>query len=288
MKINFGAYDRHREGFIMASIFGFKTEIKTAQKELKKKSRIHMNYSSYEVDPKSIVVETATVPESDYSHMIVYRKDVIEEWNTGPHLTFFTFQILDQSEPWDFYDKVFPQSFKDIMYDKLYNLSPAPILKEWTDYLISYFIDSGYTQEATTMLSDNNKRFRVTVTNISLDNLIFRIRDGLSHGLISLPGETSEFMSEIKGIDAYLHNFTDTLTKKIQESFRPLFIPQQDIYSEDLKIIADYMKWSDGISLYPAQKDIAQAVSNALDTKKCCFIVGEMGVNLYRPRLIVI
>ena len=85
-------------------------------------------------------------------------------------------------------------------------------------------------------------------------------------------------MEEVQGIDSYLHEFSETFTEKIQDSFVPLFIPNQDKYSKDLQIVSDYMQWSDDISLYHAQKDIAQAVSNAFNSgKKNCFIVGEMG-----------
>ena len=284
LSVNLAAWDSSREGFIFMSAFGYSTVVKTALLELKKKCSIGLDYKYFTVYPDVIEIYSNKVPESDYSHLIVSRKDILDTATGEEHIRFYTFlqdPAAGSYSLWSMYENNgFPQAFKDQVYDKLYKMSPAPILKDWIPYLLRYFITEGFITEASTINSEGIDPLFCTSLDISVNDLIYRIKYGLQNGLISInnTNTASPFMEEVQGIDSYLHEFSETFTEKIQDSFVPLFIPNQDKYSKDLQIVSDYMQWSDDISLYHAQKDIAQAVSNAFNSgKKNCFIVGEMG-----------
>ena len=289
MSVTMAAYDRYGEGLIMMSAFDYSSSIKACVRELKKKVTVTVNYSSSIVEPKNIEVETAHVLDSDYSHMVVYKKDITYGTDSNPYLKFFTFMLTDKDNDNDITEMTsYSEEFLNLVYDKLYKMSPIPVLKEWTTFILEYLISNRYMTQATTISADENRKLFCTVTTISVEDLLSRIQYGLQEGLISINGSnsSSDFMREVDGIDEYLHQFSEPLTRKIQQSFVPLFIPQQDQYSNDLTLISDYMSWSDSISLYPAQKDVAQAVSNAFDKKKCCFVIGEMGVNCWLPYMV--
>lgn len=48
-------------------------------------------------------------------------------------------------------------------------------------------------------------------------------------------------MKAIEGLDGYLNTFSDVLAEKVQNSFIPRFIPNQNNYSQELLDFIDYV-----------------------------------------------
>jgi hypothetical protein len=268
------------------SAFGYSGAIKTAAKDLKKKCSVSMNWSGYTVYPKTMEIFTSHMPDSEYSHLIAYKKDCMYVRDGKEHIKFFAFLQLsdEENENWTDINTMsnndnYPEKLIDIVFDKLYKMSPAPILKNWIPYIMSNFIYSGELREVSVIKSENEKHTKCLVFDASVDDVVSRIQRGLRSERITIGdhGSTSPFMSEVEGIDAYLNEFSEVLTRKIQSSFTPMFTPGVDKYDVDLNSVADYMRYKDGIKLYPAQKDVAQSINNAFNKKKCAFIIGECG-----------
>lgn len=280
-------YEPYYEGFIMLSAFGYSSAVKTAARDIKKKSRIKMNYTFYDCAAKSLEASVSHVPDSEYAHIVIWKKDTIYSENGEDNLKLFVF-VEKKDEDKNTWDNLrwitdtsqYPKDLVDAVYDKLYANCPFPILKEWTPYLIHYLISNHYMRQATTKSSDGINDLFCCVIDISIATFISRLKFALSVNEIKIGdnSRTSDFMASVEGIDAYLLEYSEVLTKKIQNSFRPMYIPQQDHVSEDLTVMYDYVKCNDKISLYPAQTAVAQAVTNAFNNgKKCCFITADCG-----------
>lgn len=281
------AYESYYEGFIMMSAFGYSTAVKTAARDIKKKSRIKMNYSVFDCAPKSLEVSVSHVPESEYSHIVIWKKDTTYVENNDECLKLFVF-VKKKTEDQKIWDNLrfitdlsqYPKDLVDAVYDKLYANCPFPVLKEWTPYIINYLISNHYLRQATTKYSDGVPDMFCCVIDISIATFISHLEFALSVADITIGnnGKTSDFMATVEGIDAYLLEYSEVLTKKIQNSFRPMYIPQQDPVTEDLDIMYDYIKCNDKISLYPAQTAVAQAITNAFNSgKKACFVTADCG-----------
>jgi len=285
LNVNLGAYDRGGEGVVFMSAFGYTGAIKLASKELKKKCNVSINWNSFVMQPKTLEVFSSHMSESEYSHLIAYKKDCTYVSDSKERIKFFAFIQDKECSEWnDIYAMSntgeYPEKLTSVIFDKLYKMSPAPILRDWIPYLMTNFINGGDLREITTIASDNETPFKCFVLDISVEDVVHRIQRGLRSNRINIGGinETSVFMQEVQGIDAYLNEFSDVLTRKIQNSFTPMFVPGTDKYDIDLESVADYMYDHDHIKLYPAQKDIAQAVTNSFSLgNKCSFIIGECG-----------
>ena len=279
-----GAYDSYREGFVYMSGFGYTSVIKQAVRDTKKKFNIKLNYRTFSEVPQTVKALVTHVPESEYSHIILYKKDLVYAGGGKERLKLFIFLNKEDSDTWeDLYSAVrneCPEKLVTAVYDKLYNMCAVPILRDWTPYLLRYFVTEGFLRELATSYSEGMPHLFCAVLDIATEDIVTRLEFGLRNNLITVGdnGQTSDFMKDVKGIDAYLSQYSEVLTKKIQQSFVPMFIPQQNAYCEDLSVVYDWMKYNDDISLYPAQTDVAQAITNVFNEgKKCCFVAAEMG-----------
>lgn len=284
LNVVMAAYDRRYDGVIMVSAFGYTPAVKAAARDIKKKCNILLCYINFSEQGKALTSTVSHMQDSEYSHIVMYKKDQAYVKDGKERIKLFAFAELEEKESWaDLYDMVsrdsFPQKLLDIIYDKLYKMCPVPILQEWTPYLLRYFINEGYLRAASTCCSQGIKQVFCGILDVAVEDIVSRLQTGLQNGLITMGnGLTSPFMKDVEGIDAYLSEFSEALTKKIQTSFKPMFTPQEEPYCEDLSVVYDYMKYNDHISLYPAQTAVAQAVTNAFNEgKRACFIVAEMG-----------
>lgn len=285
MYSNLSAYGQRGDGLIFVSAFGNSTVIQQAVRDLQnKKCNVRLHWSYYQTDEKSIEVISSKLQDSDYSHLLVYRKDEqYRSWEGAECLRLHAFlELPTDVEFGDVYNmarkQTYPTELVDIIYDKLLKFSPIPVIKEWVPYIISSSITSDNFKEASIYNSDDKKNFRCYYLDIPIIDLQRMLQTALRSGTIDIDNSyTSDFMREVQGIDAYLQEFTVELTQKIQSSFVPRFIPGEDKYSVDLQALSDYMNYSDDISLYPAQKDVAQSISNTFDHSKCALVTAEMG-----------
>lgn len=286
LHVNLGAYDTNGEGLIFMSAFGYTGAIKTAAKDLKNKSSVSINWRGFVVQSKTMEVFSCHMPESEYSHLLTYKKDCTYVKDSKERIKLFAFIQSDECTCWDDIYQMsnsgkYPDALVNVVFDKLYKMSPTPILRDWVPFLMNNFINSGDFKEVTTIKSENEVSFRCYALDVSIEDIVHRIQRGLRSERITIGGvnTASPFMQEVQGIDAYLNEYSEVLTKKIQDSFTPMFVPGVDKYDIDLQSVVDYMYDKDHIKLYPAQKDVAQAVTNAYNTgKKCVLIAGECGV----------
>lgn len=286
MHMNLGAYDCINEGFIMLSAFDYTTAVKAAARDINKKNNIAIANKSFLLESKAYEVFTSRQEDSDYSHIIAYKKDAVAPDITGRE-RIVAFIFLQRKE--DLQETIqdmacnhdpYPEDLQDAVFAKLNKLSPVPILREWIPYLMDGMIENGNLYSAKTYANDTNRHFYCFVLRTYTDELINRISTGLKNQEISIKGthEVSQTMQELEGIDAYLNTFSGTLTDKIQKKFKPRFMPQHDDYSQTLKDVSDYMSCRGNLNLYHAQQDVIQATALTWKNKKSAFIIGEQGI----------
>ena len=284
LSANMGVFDRGVEGIVFASAFGYTTAVKQAEKDINRKNNSYFMSHYFTTESNAYDVHTARIPNTDYSHIIICKKDRIMGDEGHKSLSFFV--LIDDPEFQEMsvndlrFAEELPQQLQDIVFDKLYKMSPAPILKEWVSYLIRDMARNGNIRVLETYNQDEDKhKMTAYNVNVRIDWIINAISAGLRAGVISINGqnEASDKMKEVSGIDGYLNGFSETLTARIREAFVPRFVPGQDKYSKHLNLVCDYAAYHGHINLYEAQKAACQSVSNALDHKKAAFIVAEMG-----------
>ena len=284
LSANIGVMDSYGEGLVFASAFGYTANVKQAERDLKKKNTISFMryYSTSEAGMYDVSV--SKVPNSEYSHIVISKKDKLYKLPNGNEQIKAYLFIDDPTMESDIgiisRGGDVPQQLQDALFDKLYKLSPAPILKEWMEHLIRIFVSNGNLRLLETNSHDSAAHpMFAYVFQIEVNTLISYVSEALRNReiLIGDNTETSSLMQNVSGLDSYLNGFSETLATRIQTAFRPRFIPGTDTYSEALNDACDYAAYHGHMNLYPAQKSVCQAVSIALKKKKAAFIIGEMG-----------
>lgn len=287
LSANMSVTDPYGEGFVFASAFGYTSNVDQAKTDVKKKVQVSMAGHYYRTDSDAYDVFTSRVPNTEYSHIIISKKDrsYKDEYNREMIL-FYVFvddMEIGQMTAAELSDRhtILPQKLIDIVYDKLYKMSPAPILKDWVSYIIRCCSNTGRFRELEERyVQDHDKHcLSAYVMRTDVDYIIDQISDGLRNGEIVIPGatHTSYDMQHMSGLDSYLNTFSDILAGRIKNAFVPRFTPGKDAYSKVLEDLADYAEYHGHLKLYDAQKSVIQATSNALDHKKSAFIIGECG-----------
>lgn len=273
------------EGFVFTSAFGYSSNIKQAERDMHKKCNVSFWSRYYTLEPGLYDIFTSKIPNSDFSHIIISKKDRLYKTDTEIEMMSFFVYVYDVNEQ-DISLSVsddtmeIPQALQDAMYDKFYKMSPAPVLKEWIPYLFrSLCRQYSIHPLRCTQSEDLPHKMSAFHVSVSVNALTSAITEGLQSGDININGSNAASirMDEMSGIDGYLNEFSETLAHRIHNAFRPYFIPGQDSYSQTLNDLCDYAAYHGHLKLYDAQKAVCQAVSNALDKKKSAFIVGECG-----------
>ena len=210
-------------------------------------------------------VEVRKQNDSDYVHAIAYAKDVVNQTEEGEEIFATLFcpnQIVVNS----------------MLFDKLTKLSSVPVLMDWIPYIKTEMIVQRQMIPLTIIGVDENdsiEAFRISTTKNKLKGII---QKGLRDGEINIRGinTSSPLLSEIKGLNDYLSCFGELLAEKIQNSFRPKFIPGDDPYDEFTNNVDDSV-FSSNIEMYEAQKSVIQAAVNNLKVNDSTFVIGEMG-----------
>ena len=294
LNANLVAYDRGAlQEIAFVSAFGFSSYMEEYGKTINQKGKeltITGRYFRTKAANMYDVVITK-VPGSDYSHMIASVKDTVaNQFESGEAIIGHVFYSVDSDANTGILrrlevaieDGSFPEKLYDKFYDKLYKLSPVPIIREWMPVLLSEMSKHGYIHRYNVLGTDTDKVFHAFQFDIMTSDLRNIISGELQKGSIFISDHAgvSETMSEISGLDSYLNTFRDNLARRIQGSFVPRFVPDSDNYSDVLKDVTDYAAYMGNLDLFTAQKGVVQAVSNALDHKKVSFIVGEMGTGM--------
>ena len=219
-------------------------------------------------------IEVTKNANSDVYHAIITLKDnhKIEESNE----TFSAIMYLKDSETHT------DDRIKELLFDKINKYSSVPVLKEWIDYIYEQTKDEmSDDYNITTILRqayEAGQYVHVRRFNATKNSIKRIVEEGLSTGCINIQGsnEPSVMLEEMSGLNSYLSLFGSTLADKIQNKFKPKFIPGKDKYDKYLLNIDDYIHHK-GIELYEAQRAVVQASVNNFKVNKHGFIVGEMG-----------
>lgn len=280
---NIICYDFRYNSCVLLSLISYDSTIKQILTEINQgKSKIYMqNFGSSKSIYKGYEAIREKDQETGYVHAIVYKKDEIKEERNGDEVL-RAYVYTDLDDEFALYnvlneDFQIPEKLKTAVYNKLYEHTPVPLLEEWMDYIIKELYLADSLSELDVFKPDDFK-LKVFRLDISFSSLYKIVSNGLKDKHITINGttEVSPEMESVTGLDSYLNNFTGILANKIQESFRPLFIPGEDAYSQALKDFDDYATYK-GLRMYDAQKAAIQATSNNLDRNKVSFIIGEMG-----------
>ena len=227
---------------------------------------IYVNSDYYNTHGKYEII-TKKTSNSDYVHMIAYSKDM--------------YSNCDNYENYNCYIFADEEHLDEEIYKRLTKYSSVPVLREWIPYIKTELIVYDKLKTTTTIHYNlDNKRPLICYILTASRNIILKIvKQGLERKEIDIKGsnEHSTVLDSCTGLDNYLQLFGEGLAKKIQKSFRPKFIPGEDIYDNYLYNIDDYVYYNAGINLYEAQRSTIQAIVNNMHTNKNTFLVGECG-----------
>lgn len=264
--------DSNTNEVIFASVLGYDSHVKQTQKVIKtnkQRSSVYFN-SRYYTSRKDYKILSKKVKQSNYTHAIISAIDSYEINGSDEAFTNYIF-LTNEDE------------LQNEVYKRLVKYSSVPMLEEWMPYIISKLQNDlmlselevfRYLPESGTIT--NFVAYKLTCNRSGMINII---SEGLSFGVLTINGThyPSELLNECRGIDSYLRLFGEGLAKKIQESFRPKFVPGEDRYDNYSINIDDYVHHHAGIELYEAQRSAIQAITNNMKTTNNTILVGEMG-----------
>lgn len=257
---------------MFASMVLSKVDTKLLERAINKSNSIYIEslrrYATTAGQKYTIIKKSMS--NSDYNHVIVYRKDKTEQLNDDKNelydFCFYTKEDIDETEA------------KRKLYDKLYELTPVPLLEDWMPLLFARLQHLKYLKELRTITIHNPARikgYRLVVSKDQLKNIVTGM---LSSGMINInnTSEKSEVIDMVEGLDSYLNIFGDILAERIQNSFVPKYDPSSNNYSTYVNNYDDSC-YHNGIELYKAQKATIQASVENFKTNNVTFVIGEMG-----------
>lgn len=238
---------------------------KTIAKDIKKKANCYIQGKVHTTIRGKYAIEKEKNANSDYSHMIIKKEDVIDKIDNGD---FYTFYIFHRNT----------EELENIVFDKLYAHTSVPIMREWMPYILECFAESRSIKNLTVYHGYEEQPFNCAKLAISQQSLLHCVQDGLQKGHININNIThvSDVMKEVNGLDMYLNTFGELLAEKIQKAFVPKFIPGEHKYDEYVNNYDDSCHYA-GIEIYEAQKAVIQAAVNNLNKNRTTIVVGEMG-----------
>ena len=265
------AYDRYSQDLLFLSVVGYKSIIDEIVRMFNNPNEAFnvrcKGSTMYKRKGARYTIESSKNSNSDIVNAVICLKDYYKVQNSGEEWTMYFY--LKESENVD-------ARMKELLLDKLIKYSSVPVLPEWIDYLYEAMEDD-FVECYHIFLSGTQK---VLCCRLHGDQNYVRrlITEGLSTGAININGsnEASVLLDESSGLNDYLSLFGSMLANKIQQKFKPKFVPGEDVYSNHLLTIDDYIHCK-GVELYTAQMAVIQANANNFNINKHGFIVGEMG-----------
>ena len=264
------AYDRYTNDLLFVSVVGYKSmidEIIRLFNNPNEAFNIRCKGSSmYKRKGARYTIESSKNSNSDIVNAVICLKDYYKVQNHGEEWTMYFY--LDKEDT--------DSRIKELLLDKLVKYSSVPVLPEWIDYLYVSMEDD-FVQCYHLCLEGTQEVYCCRLHG-NQDYVKRLITEGLSNGSININGsnEPSVMLDESSGLNDYLSLFGSMLANKIQQKFKPKFVPGEDSYSNYLLTIDDYIHCK-GVELYTAQMAVIQANANNFNVNKHGFIVGEMG-----------
>ena len=281
--VNMYAFN-YNYGFTMLSCFGYKFDIMAAAKEFEKRSSIRIRGDYFRTEPEYDIY-TSKVPNSEYYHLLVAKKDeVLNIGTSGEMMQLFVYYLSDNDDA-TYCRKTrsvgedYPEMMIEKLHKKLQKYSPVYVKKEWMKYILehlptgSFIPMNGYNH-------NKDEYLNAFYLNLSTSSLIDIITTGLKEHelfIVSNKDKTSPFMKGLVGLDNYLNQYTNELAVKIKDSFQPAFVPGEDDYSSEMINLDEYNSYVNHMDYFEAQKSVVQSTVNTLKDKRAVFIVSEMG-----------
>ena len=265
------AYDRYSQDLLFISLVGYKSMIDEVIRLFNKSNEQLLirckSSNSYKRKGAKYVIESSKSNNSDIVNAVIFLKDYYKVQASGEEWTMYFY--LKANEDHD-------EKMKELLLDKLTKYSSVPVLPEWIDYIYEQ-VEDDLVQCYHTIQEGTQEIYCCRLHGDQ--NYVKRIiTEGLSNGSININGsnEPSVLLEETTGLNDYLSLFGSLLADKIQNKFKPKFVPGTDRYSPYLLTLDDYIHCK-GVELYAAQMAVIQANANNFKINKHGFIVGEMG-----------
>ena len=265
-------YDRMSDELAFASFVGYKTAIDSVHQLITRTNEQLVvrgsGCSCYKKRGLQYVMETNRNANTDIVHATVFLKDSYKVQELGEEWTMYMYVKANDPNK--------EARLKELLLDKLNKYSSVPVLPEWIDY-IYIAVKDDMRMLQTTML-EGQQEIEVYKLSGNQEYIKNIISPGLKSHCININGsnEPSIMLDANTGLDNYLSLFGSMLANKIQEKFRPKFIPGVDLYDNYLHNLDDFIHHK-GVELYAAQLAVIQASANNFNVNKHGFIVGEMG-----------
>ena len=266
------SYDRYSDELAFASFVGYKTAVDAVHKLITKTNEQLVvrgsGCSCYKKKGLQYVMETNKGANTDIVHATIFLKDCYKVEELGESWTIYMYVKANDSNK--------ESRIKELLLDKLNKYSSVPILPDWIHYIYDKSYDSMRMLQTTLMDgTEEIEIYKLTGNQTTIKNIISQ---GLKDGDININGsnDPSVMLDEKTGLNDYLSLFGSMLANKIQQKFRPKFIPGTDPYSSYLMNLDDYIHYK-GVELYAAQMAVIQASAKNFNINKHGFIVGEMG-----------
>ena len=266
------SYDRYSDELAFASFVGYKTAVDAVHKLITKTNEQLVvrgsGCSCYKKKGLQYVMETNKGANTDIVHATIFLKDCYKVEELGESWTIYMYVKANDPNK--------ESRIKELLLDKLNKYSSVPILPDWIHYIYDKSYDSMRMLQTTLMDgTEEIEVYKLTGNQTTIKNIISQ---GLKDGDININGsnDSSVMLDEKTGLNDYLSLFGSMLANKIQQKFRPKFIPGTDPYSSYLMNLDDYIHYK-GVELYAAQMAVIQASAKNFNINKHGFIVGEMG-----------
>lgn len=265
-------YERYSDELAFASFVGYKTAVEAVIKLITKTNEQLVirgtGCSCYKKKGLQYVVETNKGANTDIVHATVFLKDSYKVEELGENWTIYMYVKANDPNK--------ESRIKELLLDKLNKYSSVPVLPEWIDYIYDKSYDFMKMLQTTIMEGfEEIEVYKLSGNQTTIKNIISQ---GLKDKDININGsnDSSIMLDDKTGLNDYLSLFGSMLANKIQQKFRPKFIPGTDLYSNYLMNLDDYIHHK-GVELYAAQMAVIQASAKNFDINKHGFIVGEMG-----------
>ena len=217
------------------------------------------------------------IHNSNYNHVIISRRDVVERINDRNDLYDFVIYAknlgIEIEKRQDNLELVY-----DALYDKLYDLTSVPLLREWMPKLAEKLSDNNFMRPLHCETVHKPAKMRAYRIIVSKEQLTSLVTDMVKRAEVNINGsnEKSDIIDCVEGLDSYLNIFGDILADRIQNSFVPKYNPESNEFSQYVNNYDDSC-YHNGIELYKAQKATIQAAVNNLNENDVTFVIGEMG-----------
>lgn len=261
--------DRATSEVIFGSVCSYSTTMSISFKELQTPS-LHCyipRLGTHRTVRNGYEYEIKKDGTSDYAHGIFYAKDKIEYLENGNEQ--IQIYIYSNTE----------EEFHDKLFSKISKYSSVPVLEEWKDYIVERLLIKNKVRAMYKFSNLKNDTSKCHRAMFDKDDIKSIVTEGLRRKDINISGNNnpSPILENITGLNDYLNTFGEILASKIQQSFKPKFIPGEDKYENYTNFADDFMYHEADIELFEAQKSVIQSVVNNLKVNDAAFIIAEMG-----------